>query len=244
MGENKVCPARKSITVPRTELLAAVLGVRIYKFVEEELSLLIKSVHYWVDSISTLRYIKNTCRIFQVYIANWVSEIQSQTNIDDWDHVNTQDLASREVLLKMDPMNNKRVKTWFHGPEFLLKPPSEWPNAKGPIDVGEVEPNDPELRSASFATFMVKEDSPLSTLLIKSPNMHTMKLRVAYLKLFCKYVKNKKDEFHRPKCQDLADAEKDIMKIIQRQKFSKEIETLAKNKTLPKSSRLETVACS
>ena len=281
-GKSRVCPAKKTITVPRVKLCAAVLGTRISDFVKEETSLEIHSHHYWTDSTSTLKYIKSQCRRFQMYVANRVSEIQSRTELKIWEYVNTKenpaDLACRPTLIKSkagyravgvdhrssftgipgppggevkcEPMDDKRVQMWLHGPEFLKGKPTEWLSA---VRIGEVCLDDLELRAMSFATQAADVDSPVSRLIVKCPNSFIMKTRVANLMLFCRYLKARlhreggaskslteieKEFRHRPDCRDLAQAERLIVRYVQRQEFADEIKALLKQKPIPKSSRL------
>lgn len=113
MAKNKMCPAKKSVTIPHVELSAAVSPARLKDFVKNELSHEIDQIHYWVDSMNTLRYIRNKCRRFKVFVANWVSELQDRTNVEDWHYVNTKenpaDLAARPTYLMSEPTIEERV---------------------------------------------------------------------------------------------------------------------------------------
>ena len=246
MEKNKVCPIKKSLTVPRVELSAAVLGTRISRLVRSELALHLDSVHFWVDSFSTLKYICNTCRRFQTYVPNRISEIQECTNIDDWHFVptkqNAADLASRPILLMADATKDRKVKMWLDGPDFIRKDASEWPNHS--ID-RDLETDDPEVRAQCYVT-VVEEEVMLYRMLVKAPNMYNMKVRVAWLQKFVRYLKDKKEVISPPNCSDLRRAEMEIVKLVQKEEFAEEIDKLkeaGKSKkerkgTLPKESRL------
>lgn len=49
----------KQITIPRLELLAAIIGTRCMKFVQEELKVEITEKHIWVDSQCVLNWINS-----------------------------------------------------------------------------------------------------------------------------------------------------------------------------------------
>ena len=58
------------ITIPRLELQAAVLAVRLKNKKLDEKDIKIDSIRFWTDSQITLSYIKNLSRKFPVYIMN------------------------------------------------------------------------------------------------------------------------------------------------------------------------------
>ena len=98
MSKAKVTPKR-TVTIPRLELTAAVLSVNVGCFLEKELN--IQNLHhfYWTDSMVVLGYIRNETRRFQVFVANRVQQIRDRTTPDQWRFVksedNPADLASR-----------------------------------------------------------------------------------------------------------------------------------------------------
>ena len=74
MGRNCVAPL-KQLSIPRLELQAAVLAVRLYCVVKQELTVNIKDAIFWSDSKTALQYIANESRCFHTFVANRVSEI-------------------------------------------------------------------------------------------------------------------------------------------------------------------------
>jgi hypothetical protein len=69
MGKARVAPL-KTVTVPRLELTAATLAVKVDKQIREELDIPIDRVIFWTDSTIVLRYIANTSKRFQTFVAN------------------------------------------------------------------------------------------------------------------------------------------------------------------------------
>jgi hypothetical protein len=141
MGKSRVVPL-KPITIPRLELAAAVLSVKISLFLKQELDYPNLKHFFWTDSEVVLGYICNEARRFHVFVANRVQQIKEHTSPDQWKYVtsgeNPADIASRGVSvvdLSKNPM-------WFHGPEFLWKPEVAAVNTQF-----SVFPDDPELKS-------------------------------------------------------------------------------------------------
>ena len=60
----------KTISLPRLELNAAVLGGRLYTMIIKEINLPIQNVLLWTDSTLVLQYLKNQRHRFKVYVAN------------------------------------------------------------------------------------------------------------------------------------------------------------------------------
>ena len=100
MGKSRVA-SLKTVTVPRLELTAATLAVKVNKQLREELPLPINDVVLWTDSTVVLRYLRNTTRRFQTFVANRLQLIHDSTTPSQWRHVpthlNPADLASRGI---------------------------------------------------------------------------------------------------------------------------------------------------
>ena len=123
-SKSRVCPMRPS-TIPRLELQAAVLSVRLESSVRAAISLAGLTSTFWCDSEITLAYIKNESKRFHTYVSNRVTAIRSLSNPSQWHHVpggdNPADLVSRGVHLK-----NINKKFWQEGPSFLRCHKSTW----------------------------------------------------------------------------------------------------------------------
>ena len=106
MSESKVSPLQ-STTIPRLELLSAVLGLRLARKLVNAFQRSMDVVTFWCDSMNVLWWIRGRSRKFKPFVANRASEIQSITRPMMWKHVPTKinpaDLVSRgtEGLLSM-----------------------------------------------------------------------------------------------------------------------------------------------
>ena len=117
MGKSRVSPI-KTVTVPRLELTAAVLSVKMSSFLQTELDLKIEREVFWTDSREVLGYIKNETKRFHVFVANRVRQIRDESLPLQWRHVSTKDnpadTASRG--LKVEQIEASK---WLSGPDFL-----------------------------------------------------------------------------------------------------------------------------
>ncbi|KAL7724625.1 hypothetical protein ACLKA6_013859 [Drosophila palustris] len=126
MGKTRLAP-KKLLSIPRLELQAAVLGVRLATLIHEHHHLTLTQTTFWSDSMTVLQWINSTSRRFKPFVGHRVAEIISTTLPDQWRWVpteqNTADAATRpENMPKIDHHSK-----WLSGPTFLKKAPDEWP---------------------------------------------------------------------------------------------------------------------
>ena len=127
IGKCNIAPMRQTLTVPKLELIAACLSVRLVKKVIDELTLKVDKVCYWVDAVSVLHMINNMDKRFKVFVANRLALIHDYSKINEWRYcpssLNVADVGSRPLL----PSNIERLKQWIGGPEFLCDFENNWP---------------------------------------------------------------------------------------------------------------------
>jgi Pao retrotransposon peptidase len=126
MSKCRVAPIHH-LTIPRMELSAALLGVRLAKMIKQELRLRIDDETYWSDSSTVLRWIYSTHCRYHTWVANRVGEILTLTDAKQWRHVpgvlNPADDCSRGVEAASLAEDNR----WWTGPTFLRQSTGSWP---------------------------------------------------------------------------------------------------------------------
>ena len=156
LGKSRIVP-KKFISIPRLELNAAVLSVKMACLLKKELNLGEVEEWFWTDSKVVLGYIKNDVRRFKTFVANRIQQIREKAEVRQLQYVptieNPADYASRGL-------NAERVDSgsrWFQGPLFLLRNEKDWP-VKDSVDI-EVHVGDPELKkeAKSYAA-VIHED--------------------------------------------------------------------------------------
>ena len=114
-SKSRVAPL-KAVTIPRLELMGAVLANRLSTNILGTLN--VNGATYWTDSTNVLYWLHNQSRIFKPFVANRVAEIQRHSNSAEWRHipgeVNPADLPTRG--LSTTELCHK--KSWMEGPEF------------------------------------------------------------------------------------------------------------------------------
>ncbi|KAJ8045018.1 hypothetical protein HOLleu_07935 [Holothuria leucospilota] len=128
-AKTRVAPL-KSTSIPRLELMAAVLGLRLTESVVKTLGFNMRDVTFWSDSSNVLWWIRGRSRNFKPFVANRVGVIQTKSNPSQWRYVPTKlnpaDVASRGTTAR--ELCESRL--WWNGPEFLKKSRDYWPENK------------------------------------------------------------------------------------------------------------------
>jgi transposase InsO family protein len=117
IGKARLAPTRIT-TIPRLELMAAVVAVRLASMMKRELGFDV-DITYYSDSTTVLHYIGNERKRWPVFVANRVRTIRDFSSPEQWKYVpgdlNPADEASRGLsvpTLLEDAM-------WLKGPPFL-----------------------------------------------------------------------------------------------------------------------------
>ena len=123
----------KSVSIPRLELMAAVLGVRLAETVSEKLEIPLSQYTLWMDSMDVIYWIQGLSRRLKSFVANRVAEIQWKSDPAQWRHVpgdqNPADDATRGLELR----NLSAESRWLQGPAFLHEGETSWPLESRPF---------------------------------------------------------------------------------------------------------------
>ncbi|XP_037040000.1 uncharacterized protein LOC119077000 [Bradysia coprophila] len=126
-AKTKVAPIKPLLTTPRLELLAAVLGTRLAKSIEQSLTLRIDKRYYWSDSRDVWCWIRSTTRKYRQFVAFRIGEILEETKEEQWRWVPGDiNVADEGTKWKKNPNFDSNCR-WFRGPEFLYQDESSWP---------------------------------------------------------------------------------------------------------------------
>ncbi|XP_055605098.1 uncharacterized protein LOC129753322 [Uranotaenia lowii] len=243
-AKTKVAPL-KHCSIPRLELMAAVLGTRLKKFVMEGHTVIPRRVIFWSDSSTVLSWIQSDHRRYSQFVACRVGEILSTTNITDWRWVPSKlNIADHATKWALGPQL-QADDTWFSGPEFLQKTEREWPQPRKLTSTPEElkatcvhhVPVDLEVVVA-FSRFSKWER------LLRSMSF-VYRFLDRYLNGFPIRARLPRGHFPGPQ-EELLAAENALFRMVQMQAFPEEVALLKANQdlptkcqaTIPKSSKL------
>jgi len=232
MGKSRLAPI-KAISIPRLELSAAALSVKLDKMLKEELQVPIHESVFWTDSTTVLGYIKNTTTRFHTFVANRLSMIHDGSQRNQWRYVpsnqNPADYATRGLTAQELCSEENE---WLKGPKFLWKPEVNWPSPHyQPVDEKLLE------TKKECKTFHVTSSDEL-TGLDKTINYYSswfkLKKAIAWILRFRKYIafKTKKNKettnLQRGNLtvEELQLAETKIIKHVQSQHYQEVLKSL------------------
>ena len=217
MGKSRVAPLKQT-TIPRLELTAATVAVKVGALLKTELEFGDIEEFYWTDSTVVLGYLKNESRRFHLFVANRVRMILNHSTKSQWRYVETKmnpaDDASRGINITRY-LKNKR---WFEGPSFLQQPLQELraPDATNLT----IDDEDPEVKKIKVNKISMQNDI-LSRLTSRTTKWLKLKRIVATIMQW----KNRRRNIE---IDDLQKAELTILKLVQQEAFSEEINMLRK----------------
>lgn len=139
-AKERVAPIR--LPTPRLELMTALIASRLAKTIYDELKTKPSSMTFWSDFKIVLHWLQSEPAALKAFVGVRVTEIQSTWEPRTWRFVPT-DLNPADDLSRGISVDfNGRWKT---GPEFLKKPPEDWPKDPNPSIV-----EDPERKGSRF----------------------------------------------------------------------------------------------
>ncbi|XP_070068094.1 uncharacterized protein [Drosophila takahashii] len=144
------CAPMRTMSIPRLELQAAVLGTRLMDAVRLEHSVAINDIVLWSDSKTVLRWIGSTHRRYKQFVGNRVAEILESTKVTQWRWVPTADNAADDATRSQCHVDLSQQSRWLSGPAFLRQPAGSWPQPEPGVE-RDLDINDVEEVSSEFA---------------------------------------------------------------------------------------------
>ena len=209
----------KTVTIPRMELTAAVVSVKLHKCITEQLDLPIKKTVFWTDSTIVLQYIRNEARRFQTFVANRLSIIDDASSPYRWHNVdslrNPADYASRGF----SSSEARKSRHWFNGPAFLDQEESSLP--KQPGEIPDLPQDDHELKKKKAQVHMSIQEHCLQPLLLHYSSFHKLLTSVAWLLRFKNYLRRRSREVESGNLtvDEIVTATREVVKVIQKEAF-------------------------
>ena len=143
MGKARVTPM-KTVTIPRLELIAALVSVNVGSTLRRELDYEKVAEVFWTDSQVILGYIKNNAKRFHVFVANRVQQIRENSTPEQWRYINSEENPADEASRGSSPNVLIHSSCWITGPSFLWD--CEVFSGHGEDNNFPILPDDPEVR--------------------------------------------------------------------------------------------------
>ncbi|XP_055913226.1 uncharacterized protein LOC129946883 [Eupeodes corollae] len=217
-SKSRVAPVKK-VSIPRLELCAAVLMVHLTEKILNIFKGKFSKVFYWTDSTIVLSWISEASSNFETFVANRVAIIQNLTTVDQWNHVRS----------KMNPA------------DIISRDADKWPvlaeNCQHSIDESVLE-----RKTQKIILFGSKVEPVWETIKFHNNYLKTLRV-VAYLFRYKNNCLAVKREYLQPMYGEITPKElqtslKCILRTIQQEQFSSEIELIRNKKPIPGRSHL------
>jgi hypothetical protein len=231
-GKSRVTP-KGMASIPRLELVAAVLSVKLMRMIQEELKLRIDRTLLWTDSTIVLQYIRNTSSRFATFVANRLRVIHESCSPSQWRHVpsilNPADIASRGT----QSASSKQMDLWLRGPEFLCQSECQWPPVL--IDV-PLSGEDPEVKCLAATIIDDTKDVILDELVPRFGSWFGILKALAWLSRFVRYFivlkvgrQSETVRLGSLKVSELEEACNKLVRLVQRRCFSDALNAVGKD---------------
>ncbi|XP_023711286.1 uncharacterized protein LOC111866509 [Cryptotermes secundus] len=125
-SKNRLVPVKK-VTLPRLELLAALISARLLRCYCRETGFHSQAATLWTDSMVTLGWICEDPNRWRTFVCNGVTEIQTCPTPSQWRHCPGESNPADHLSRGITADRLKSLDKWRHGPSWLSLPPREWP---------------------------------------------------------------------------------------------------------------------
>ena len=236
-AKTRVAPVKKQ-TLPRLELLGALLAARLASFAKISLELTDAEVSCYTDSTIALHWIKGNNEKYKPFVANRIATIQDIVPPKQWYHCpgvhNPADVASRGSL-GHDLIKNSM---WINGP-LWLKTYKCYPQPSGQISY-QTEGTDSELKNTNTVC-VTQADTIDSKFAFKSLSKYNRVINVLCYVL--RFIHNCRTPIDQRETGPLNNsettvAEPTLWRITQKLHFPEELQRLKEGKPLNRNSKI------
>ena len=233
-AKTKVAPL-DATSVPRLELMGAVVAVKLATSVGRAFSFSSNMIYYWTDNQNVLCWTRGRSKRYKAFIGNRVSKIQKNSDPACWRYVPSKENPA-DIATHGKSIDDLRKNTlWWYGPEFLIDQ-NKWPEAVVFVS------SQLELRNNHSTYLQIKEQDNMERL---NPTRYSSWKKLtrilAWINRFYQNCKQN-DRTHRKigelQPHEVINAEFHFIKKAQQEEFNEEYDVVMKQKCVSVKSSL------
>ncbi|XP_053699051.1 uncharacterized protein LOC128746023 [Sabethes cyaneus] len=233
-SKSRVAPLKKR-SIPRLELCAAKLAAQLVAKVGTALEIRVESIWCWSDSTVVLFWLRSPSPTWKTFVSNRVAEIQILTHGSKWRHVpgaeNPADLVSRGMTVQQII----KSELWRHGPEWLQKDKTYWPEFQIPL----AAPSD-EILERKVTSLAIRIPPPPNPLITRFSLYHRMVRSIAYCLRFIKNSrKGTRESTIVLSLEEVKHSQTTLVKLVQAECYPNELRVLRRGQSVANQSTLK-----
>ena len=211
-------PISETITIPRMELLAVLIGIRALTYVKKNFPFQISRIFVWTDSKCVLSWY-NSVKILPIFIRNRIKEIKNVPFPFTFRYVPSEDNPAN-LLTKIIPLPPAILAFWYSGPSWLTQSEDSWPPVSNPAITDEEFPTQEKSESSMLTIERKIQHPPFGLDITKYSSLSKLWRITAYSFKFTHRIRGSLTK------KDLEAAQLLWLKYIQELHFSRTLENL------------------
>lgn len=230
-SKNRLAPVKK-VTLPRLELLAALMGTRLLRYFCTSTGYNITHATLWTDATVTLGWIRSNPNRWKTFICNRVTEIQNFTTPSQWRHCPGQDNPADYLSRGLSGDQIQHLDVWWHGPVWLARPINYWPS-----NVLETNTSLPEAKRKTDHVLTATIPSSLIDA-CKFSSYWKLTRTTAWVFRFTNNVRQREKMEGELTAAELKAARMYWVQVVQRESFAGELHALKGESPMPRHSKI------
>ena len=175
LEKSRVVP-KKFISVPRLELTAAALSLKMACLLQSKLDINCVNEVFWTDNKVVLGNITNTVKRFKTFVTNRFQQIKEKTDVQQWYYVPTKENSAADASRGLNEAMENLSSRWIQGPRFLWQEDKIW--EKQTVDE-ELSEDYPEIKKDIKVCTVIKNKGIIAHLSEKVSSWSKMKRIIA-----------------------------------------------------------------